>query len=453
MAIVSVIGAGYVGLTTGACLAQLGHRVILVDTDTARVAALSRGEVPIYEPGLTELIQRHHASGNICFTNEMGWALPGSQFAFITVNTPPRPDGHADTSFVYGAAASITEHAPSNLVLVVKSTVPVGTGDQIARMVAQSPGSGVEVVSNPEFLREGSAIKDFLQPDRIVIGADSDDAAIAVAGLYSSIDARKVLCSRRSAELAKYASNALLATRISFMNEISIICEASQADIDEVMDIVGADQRIGPHYLKAGLGWGGSCFPKDVQSLVATASRHGCSSSILDAVIKVNSLQRQRAVDMLLALVADAPDPVIGVLGLAFKPNTDDLRESPAMDIIARLSREGVNVRAHDPIAVPKACLALPEVAYCQDPYSVAEGADALLLATEWDNYLSLDWRKIAPLMRHPIVLDGRNSLDGPLLSKIGFTYLSFGRSAADECPSWRRAHAASGTYALNQVS
>ncbi|MBI3961278.1 MAG: UDP-glucose/GDP-mannose dehydrogenase family protein [Deinococcus sp.] len=431
MSTVSVIGAGYVGLVTAACLAELGHTVVGVEIDPRRLSALQRGAVPIHEPGLSELVARHHSTGRLSFTNAYTAAIPGSEFVFITVNTPSGPDGQADTGYVYAAVRSVLEHARPGLILVMKSTVPVGTADEIAQLIAYSRRRGIGVVSNPEFLRQGSAIQDFLQPDRVVIGASRPAAAAAVAQLFAGLAAPVVRCSRRSAELAKYAANAFLAARISFMNEVAAICEAVEADIEEVAQIVGSDRRIGPAYLRAGLGWGGSCFPKDVRALAATAASHGRRPAILEAVSEVNTRQRERAFEQLRAALGMLPHATVGVLGLAFKPDTDDLRDAPALDIINRLLGAGIAVRAHDPVAIPNARRVLPQVQYCHDAYEVAQGSDALLLATEWRDYLALDWRQIRTLMRGRLVLDGRNVLEGSLLSALGFTYLSFGRSSS----------------------
>ena len=430
MLTVSIIGAGYVGLVTGACLAELGNAVACVEIDPIRLRALERGELPIHEPGLSELVVRHRQTGRLRFTDDYATAIPDAAFVFIAVPTPSGPSGEANTDFVFSAVLSVLRYARPGLVIVTKSTVPVGTGDQIARL-ARSAGVSAAVVANPEFLREGSAVQDFLQPDRIVVGADRHEAGVAVAQLYAALDAPVIHCSRRSAELAKYAANAFLATRISFMNEMAAICEATAADIDEVAGIVGMDPRIGPAFLKAGIGWGGSCFPKDVRALAATASSCGCRPSILDAVYDVNARQRERAFVQLRAAVATAADPTVGVLGLAFKPGTDDIRESPALDIVGRLVEEGIRVRAHDPLAMANARRVLPNIEYCRDAYDVAHGSDALLLATEWRDYMELDWTRIGTLMRHRVVLDGRNALQGSRLVALGFTYRSFGRAAA----------------------
>jgi len=424
---VTVAGAGYVGLVTGACLASLGHSVVVVEIDPHRLASLNRGELTVREPGLDDLVASAVQAGRIRFTCDYGEALWDSRLAFIAVNTPPGPGGEADTSSVFSAVASIVEHAPSGLIIVVKSTVPVGTGDEIARLVALS-GKDLETVSNPEFLRQGSAVQDFLRPDRVVIGASSAAAADEVAGLFQALEAPVIRCGRRSAELAKYAANALLAARISFMNEMSSISEAVEADIDDVARIIGADSRIGPSFLKAGLGWGGSCFPKDVLALIHTAVSRGRTPSILQSVYNVNFRQREKALQKIGQALNGSDSPTVGVLGLAFKSNTDDVRGSPSLDIISKLLQQEVDVRAHDPAAMHNARLIVPNITYCDDAYDVARGTHVLLLAAEWTEYLSLDWYRIRSLMQGRAIVDGRNVLDGEMLSRMGFQYQCFGR-------------------------
>jgi len=428
MSNVCIAGAGYVGLVTGACLAELGHTVVCLETDPRRSCALNRGELPIHEPGLSALVARQRRAGRLTFTDHYGQAVPPAEFAFIAVHTPPSENGQADPSFVFAAVRSLLEHARPGLIIVVKSTVPVGTGDAIAQLARRSGPAGVEVVSNPEFLRLGSAIQDFLGPDRIVIGAADPVAGAAVARLYAALDAPVIMCSSRSAELAKYAANAFLAARVSLVNELSPICEAVQADIGEVTRIVGADHRIGPAFLAAGLGWGGSCFPKDVLALAAAAGDNGCGAPMLRAVLEVNARQRARAVERLRAAVGGIADATVGVLGLAFKPNTDDLRGAPAVEIIERLLEEGMRVRAHDPVAMANAGAILPDIQYCRDAYEVAVGCHAILLATEWPEYLQLDWREVRSRMRGRVILDGRNALDRRALVGLGFDYLAFGQ-------------------------
>lgn len=413
------------GLVTAACLAELGHTVRVLEADESRLASLCHGELPIYEPDLEALFKRHYRSGRLTFTGDYSSAIPQVDFALIAVNTPSGPDGRADNSFVLSAARSILQHARPGLTIVVKSTVPVGTGDLLARLAADSGPGGVQVVSNPEFLREGTAVSDFLKPDRIVIGAEDEATAARVAPLFAGIDAPVLACRRSSAELGKYASNALLAARISFMNEIAGVCARSGAGVEEISRIVGADRRIGPAFLQAGLGWGGSCLPKDVRALIAAAEDCGQPAPILRGVIDVNLQQRQSAFDLLRSAVGSRPDATVGVLGLAFKPGTDDIREAPAIDIIARLIEEGIHVRAHDPAAIANARRSLPNISYCRDAYEVADRSDALLLATEWPEYCSLDWEKMRSQMRGRLLLDGRHALDKQRLTSLGFHYQS----------------------------
>jgi len=433
---ISVIGAGYVGLVTAACLAELGHTVTCVEINEERLALLHRGEVPIHEPGLDAMVARNRQAGRLAFTGDHSAAHQGVEFAFVAVNTPPGPDGQADVTFVFTAVQSVLAQASEGVTIVTKSTVPVGTGDAIAHLATRTGRRDVHVASNPEFLREGSAVKDFMAPDRIVVGAERETVAAAVARLYVTLDAPVVITDRRSAELAKYAANAYLATRISFINEVATLCEAVGADVDEVARIVGADRRIGPSFLQAGLGWGGSCFPKDVRALAATAADVGCGSSILPAVFDVNARQRDRAVQQLLSLLDRNPDTAVAVLGLAFKPDTDDIREAPALDIICQLLAAGIRVRAHDPIAMNNARRVLPNVRWCSDAYEAAKGSDAILLATEWSDYRTLEWRLVRDLMRGRVVLDGRNVLDGRALASLGFTYLSIGRLPLRPAPT-----------------
>jgi UDPglucose 6-dehydrogenase len=423
-----VIGAGYVGLVTAVCLAELGHSVTCLEIDGERLARLRRGELPIYEPGLADRFDRQRARGRLSFTADYACAIPPADVVFLAVNTPPMEDGEADLRFVYTAVLSTLRFARPGLVLVTKSTVPVGTGDMIAELARACGPGGVHVVSNPEFLREGSAVRDFMRPDRIVIGAEDERAGELVAGLYAGIDAPVILCGRRSAEIAKYAANVFLAARISLINEVAAICEASGADIGDVARIVGADARIGPSFLHAGLGWGGSCFPKDARALAATAAEYGLPAPLLDATLAANARQRQRAVAHLLGAVDGIAEASVGILGLAFKPGTDDIREAPALDIARQLLECGIAVRAHDPVAMPNARRVVPAIALCEDPYEAARGCDALLLATEWDDYRALDWERVRGLMRGTVVVDGRNALDGAHLTALGLTHISFGR-------------------------
>ena len=425
---ISVVGAGYVGLVTSACLAEIGHRVTTIEIDKQRLKSLLDGRLPLFEPGLEELVQRNVANGRLRFVGDYAQALTLSEVAFIAVPTPPLETGSADTSHVLEAAREIYEHAPVGLTLVVKSTVPVGTCDEVGRLAKRMDRPDVPVVSNPEFLRQGTAVRDFFEPDRIVVGARDRAAGERVAHLYAATRAPVVQVSRRSAELAKYAANALLATRISFMNEIAAVCDATGANVDEVARIVGMDERIGPHFLRAGLGWGGSCFPKDVLALASMATDHGSAAPILEAVLAINERQRDSAVEMIRQVTTEVDKPHVAVLGLAFKPDTDDLRGAPAIAIIQRLLESGMTVAAHDPVAVPNAQRALPGIDYAADEYATVSGADVVLLATEWKQYLELDWSRVLELMRGKVVVDGRNVLDIDHMVDLGFRYLGFGR-------------------------
>ncbi|HET7738478.1 MAG TPA: UDP-glucose/GDP-mannose dehydrogenase family protein, partial [Tepidiformaceae bacterium] len=379
-----VIGAGYVGLVTGACLAALGHQVTCLEIDRGRLAKLRAGVTPFHEPGLDDLLQRCNTAGLLAFDDDYAAAIPAADFVFLAVNTPPGAGGHADTSFVFRAVESIAHHVRDDAIVVTKSTVPVGTGDRIEAML-HAAGRGTRVVSNPEFLAEGTAVRDFFAPDRIVVGAGDPAAASAALALYDGIPAgTRIVTSRRSAELAKYAANALLASRISFMNEIAGICDSVEADIEEVRAVVGADSRIGPSFLRAGLGWGGSCFPKDVQALAQMARDGGIEPRILESVTLVNAHQRELAANLLVRATSGHAAPVVALLGLAFKPNTDDLREAPATYIIRRLLDASIQVRVHDPVAPVPDAVDVPGVTAFESAYEAAAGAHALILCTEW---------------------------------------------------------------------
>jgi UDPglucose 6-dehydrogenase len=423
---VTVIGGGYVGLVTAACLAHLGNRVTVVETDHERLRELCRGRCPIHEPGLPELLAEGSASGGLRFTHDCASAVPESELVFVTVNTPARDDGETDTTWVLAAVDAASVYMRPGTTLVIKSTAPPGTADKLA---ADLP-DGVEAVCNPEFLRQGTAVQDFMQPDRIVIGVQDRAAADPLLDAYATLDSPIIITSRRSAELAKYAANAFLAMRISFINEVSELADAVGADVEEVAAVVGSDSRIGPSYLRAGLGWGGSCFPKDVLAQISTARRHGCRPTLLEATHEVNRRQRERALESLLAAARQQRDPTIAIFGLAFKPGTGDLRGSPSLEIIGRLLEAGCHVQAHDPVASAAAARLLPNVRYCETPYEAAAGADAALLATEWDEYRSLDWVQVYGAMRGDRIVDGRNCLDRPALEAIGFQCHAFGRPA-----------------------
>jgi len=430
---ICVIGAGYVGLTTGTCFADLGHQVTCVDVDGPRIDRLRAGEMPIYEPGLEEMVRRNAQAGRLRFTSRYEEGVPDAEFVFIAVGTPQGGGGEADLKYVRDAARSIAESMRAPLIVVNKSTVPIGTGDWVADIIRRHQPQPVDfsVVSNPEFLREGSAINDFIYPDRIVLGSLEPEAAAQVAQLYLSLRAPIVLTDLRTAEMIKYASNAFLAARVSFINEIANICEALGADVKEVAAGMGYDKRIGPYFLDAGLGFGGSCFPKDVAALAHMAAVHGCHPQLLRAVMDINRDQRRQALYKVRELLGTLDEKVIGILGLAFKPNTDDMREAPSIEIIHLLQSEGAQVRAYDPVAAANAGRYLHDVTLCRDAYEAAQGADALIVVTEWNEFKHLSLPRLKAAMRRPIVVDGRNIYDPKEMEALGFIYRGVGRGYA----------------------
>jgi UDPglucose 6-dehydrogenase len=423
-------GGGYVGLATGACFADLGNEVVCVDIDEAKIEGLKRGKLPIYEPGLQEMVERNAKMERLRFTTSYPEGLEGAEFAFIAVDTPSGSEGEADLKYVHMAAETIAKEMSHSLIIVNKSTVPIGTGDWVAEIVEQHirPGLEFAVVSNPEFLREGAAINDFLHPDRIVLGSTDPQAAQKVAQLYLSLRAPMIVTDLRTAEMIKYASNAYLANRISFINEIASICEQLGADVKEVAAGMGYDKRIGHFYLDAGVGWGGSCFPKDVKALAHMAAIHGCHPQLLRAVIEINRDQRRRIVQNLRETLGTLHGKTVGILGLAFKPNTDDMREAPAVEIIHLLQHEGASIKAFDPVATPRAKEILPEVEYCEDAYEVAEGSDALVIVTDWNEFKHLDMSRIRASMAQPVLMDGRNIYEPRRMQELGFIYRGIGR-------------------------
>jgi UDPglucose 6-dehydrogenase len=431
MATIAVIGTGYVGLTTAVCLSELGHTVVGVDIDQAKVAKLRRGEPTIYEPGLDELMARTLKAGHLTFTDDYNQAIPDADFVFIAVGTPPGRRGEADLVYVKQAAKGIAGAMKKTVTIVNKSTVPIGTGNIVARIVGENLGDEIPfwVVSNPEFLREGSAIYDFMHPDRLVFGSHDESAARGVAALYSKLDTRILITDLHTAEMIKYASNAFLATRISFINEMARICERVDADVKVVSEGMGMDHRIGPLFLDAGIGYGGSCFPKDVKALARMAETMGYHPELLDAVMEINLDQRTLVVEKLREVLGGLRGQVIGLLGLGFKPNTDDVRDAPAIDIIENLLQKGAEVRAYDPKAMPVLKKLMNSIQYCRDPYAVATGADALLVVTEWDEFRQLDLDRLKGLMRRPVIVDGRNIFDPKAMRDRGFVYRGVGRS------------------------
>jgi UDPglucose 6-dehydrogenase len=428
---ICVIGVGYVGIVTGACFADLGNRVIALDVNEQRVANLKKGIMPIYEPGLEELVNRNVKAGRLSFTTDYAEAVNGTEFAFIAVGTPSAVSGEADLQYVAAAAKSIAENMTAPLIIINKSTVPVGTGDWVADIVKRSQKNPIDfaVVSCPEFLREGSAIGDFSQPHRTVLGSTDKEAANKVAQLHLALRAPIVITDLRTAEMIKYASNAFLATKISFINEIANICEALGADVKEVAAGMGYDARIGRHFLDAGLGWGGSCFPKDVLALAYMAEEAGLDPRILNTVMEVNYERRKTAVEHTKAMLGGSlSGKTIGLLGLAFKPNTDDMRDAPAIDIAQELNTAGAVVRGYDPVAMNVARGILPAVEMFDNPYSMAEGCDAIMVITEWNEFKQLDLEKLRKLLKSPVIYDGRNIYDPSNMLRLGFTYRAIGR-------------------------
>jgi len=431
MSKICVIGTGYVGLVTGTCFADLGNEVTCLDVNPDRINKLNSGIMPIYEPGLEQLVKQNVGANRLHFTTDYARALDGAEYAFIAVGTPSGNDGEADLRFVRCAAEAIADLAGKSILVINKSTVPVGTGDWVAEVIRNRRSDrplNFSVVSNPEFLREGSAISDFMNPDRVVLGSEDRKAADRVAQLYQPLRCTIMITDLRTAEMIKYASNAFLATRISFINEIGNICEEMGADIREVALGMGYDKRIGHAFLDAGLGWGGSCFPKDVKALEHMAVLHGTHPQLLQAVMEINRNQRRRAVMKLRKVLKKLNEKTIGVLGISFKPNTDDIRDAAAIEIIHLLENEGAHIRAYDPQAMENARSILKNVVLCENPYQVAEKADALILATEWNEFKQLDFNRLKSLMKHPIILDGRNLWDPDTVRGYGFTYIGVGR-------------------------
>lgn len=432
---ICVIGVGYVGLVTAACFADLGNRVIALDINEEKIEGLKKGIMPIYEPGLEELVERNVKAGRLSFTTSYPESLNGTEFVFIAVGTPSGVDGEADLRYVAQAARSIAENMQAPLIVVNKSTVPVGTGDWTADIIRQHQKEPIPfaVVSCPEFLREGSAIGDFMQPYRTVLGSTDREAAEKVAQLHLPLRAPIMITDLRTAEMIKYASNAFLATKISFINEIANICEALGADVKEVAVGMGYDKRIGAMFLDAGLGYGGSCFPKDVKALAYMAEEKGRHPQLLRAVMEINDDRRRLAVKRLRELVGDLQGAVIGLLGLSFKPNTDDMRDAPSVTIADLLTKVGARVRAYDPVAMPVAQTILPNVEMCSDPYQLAEGCDALMVITDWNEFKQLDLVRIKSVMKRAIIVDGRNIYDPRLMRQFGFRYRGLGRGYNDE--------------------
>ncbi|HEV8637006.1 MAG TPA: UDP-glucose/GDP-mannose dehydrogenase family protein [Chloroflexota bacterium] len=427
---ICVVGQGYVGLVSAAGLAELGNRVVGLDVDVAKIARLRRGEIPISEPGLDELVARGRADGRLRFTTDYAEAVAEADLVFLAVPTPEGPTGGADLTYLRSAALALAPHLRRDAVVVVKSTVPPGTADMVAGWLTRQRADSdpVQVVSHPEFLREGSAIEDFFRPDRVVVGAVDRAAAERVAALYTDLGCPALTTDRRTAEMIKYASNAFLATKISFINEMAQICQQVGADVKQVAHGMGLDRRIGTRFLEAGLGYGGSCFPKDVKALEHLATNHGGHPQLLRAVMEVNRAQQRAAISTLRQLLGGLPGRTVGLLGLAFKPNTDDLRGATAIALARLLLAEDCRVVAYDPVAMDGARRVIPDVLCCPDPYRVAALSHAVVLVTEWDEFRALDLIRLREAMPTPILLDGRNFFDPVLMRELGFLYVAIGR-------------------------
>ncbi len=430
---ICVIGTGYVGLVTGVVFSDLGNDVACVDKNVAKIDGLNAGVMPIYEPGLEEMVARNVGDGRLTFTTDLDTAVAKAEVVFIAVGTPPREDGSTDLSFVEDAAKGVARALNRYKVIVNKSTVPVGTGDFVREVIETNKRRAVDfdVVSNPEFLREGSAITDTLAPDRIVIGAPNKVVAMRLLELYAPLERPMIVTDVASAEMIKYASNAFLATKISFANAIANICEEAGADVTQVVKGMGLDARIGQAFLSAGLGYGGSCFPKDTRSLLHTAQEFGCDFPLLSATIETNENQPKRFIGKIHAAIGDMKGKTVGVLGLAFKPNTDDMREAKSLDVIADLLASGATVKAYDPIAMENTRSVFPHITYANNAYEVAVGADALVIVTEWNEFKLLNFERLRETMARPLILDGRNLYDPERLRRLGFEYHSIGRPSS----------------------
>ncbi len=434
---VAVIGTGYVGLVSGACFSEFGVDVICVDKDEAKINQLKSGIMPIYEPGLEDLVLKNVDAGRLSFTTDLNAAVPGADAVFIAVGTPSRRgDGHADLSYVYAAAEEIAAAMNGYTVVVTKSTVPVGTGREVEEIIARvRPDADCDVVSNPEFLREGAALEDFLRPDRVVIGTKSERARDVMSELYRPlflIETPILFTSRQTSEMIKYAANTFLATKITFINEIADLCEVLDADVQDVAKGIGLDGRIGNKFLHAGPGYGGSCFPKDTLALVRTAEQSGSPLRIVETVVDINTLRKRKMADKVIAACGGSVDgKTVAVLGLTFKPNTDDMRDSPSLDIVAGLQQSGATIRAFDPIGMTEAKTMMTDVNWCDGAYETMEDADVLVIITEWNEFRSLDFVRVKSLMKAPVLVDLRNIYNPDDMAAIGFDYSCIGRTAA----------------------
>ena len=440
---IAIVGAGYVGLVSGACFSEFGVDVTCIDSDAEKIAALRDGRIPIYEPGLDDLVARNIAAGRLAFATELAPVVAGADAVFIAVGTPSRRgDGHADLSYVFAAAEQIAAAITARTVVVTKSTVPVGTGAEVERVIAKRrsdlvAGQGFDVAANPEFLREGSAIEDFLHPNRVVVGAESEHARAVLGALYRPLFLREtpiLTTTRETAELIKYAANAFLATKITFINEIADLCEAVGADVQQVAKGIGLDGRIGAKFLHPGPGYGGSCFPKDTLALIRTARERGAPARIVETVVEVNEARKRRMAEKVIAACGGSVDgAVIAVLGLAFKPNTDDMRDSPSLSIVPALQEAGARVRAYDPAAMTAAAALLPGVEFGGSAYAVVDGADALVVITEWNQFRALDLARVKAAMRRALIVDLRNIYRREDMAEAGFHYVSIGRAPVED--------------------
>jgi UDPglucose 6-dehydrogenase len=433
---IAMVGTGYVGLVSGACFSEFGVSVTCVDKDAQRIQRVQRGEMPIYEPGLDDLVARNLRAGRLNFTTDLAGAVKGADAVFVAVGTPTRRgDGHADLSYVYAAAKEIAAVLDSYAVIVMKSTVPVGTGREVARIIREAnPRADFDVISNPEFLREGSAINDFMRPDRVIIGAESDRSREVMRRLYRPlylIERPIVFTSLETAELTKYAANAFLATKITFINEMADLCEKVGADVHDLARGMGLDGRIGRKFLHPGPGFGGSCFPKDAQALIRTAEQAGAPLRLVETMHAVNEARKRRMADRVIALMGGSvKGKTIAMLGLTFKPNTDDMRDSPSLSIVAVLQGSGARIKAFDPAGMAEAKKLLPDIAYCDDAYGAIDGADAIVIVTEWNEFRVLDLPRVRKLMRVPLIIDLRNIYSPSEMAGAGFDYHSIGRAS-----------------------
>ncbi len=430
---ITIIGTGYVGLVTGACFSEFGVFVTCIDKDKNKIESLKNGVIPFYEPGLEDIVKRNFKQDRLKFSTDIGKAVEESLVIFIAVGTPPRGDGSADLSYVDDVAMEIANHIKSYKVIVTKSTVPVGTGERIRKIISRHLKEEIDfdIVSNPEFLREGAAIEDFMRPNRIVIGARSQQAVAIMKDLYRPlylIETPFVITNIETAELIKYASNSFLATKISFINEIANLCEKVGADVNVVAKGMGLDGRIGPKFLHAGPGFGGSCFPKDTKALLKLASEHNVELGIVNAAIKANENQIAWTTEKIKNVFNDIKDRTIAILGLSFKPNTDDIREAPAISIIQSLLNASANIRAYDPVAMNNTKAILPDITYCNDAYDACEGADAVVIVTEWNQFRNLEMERVKQLLKQPYFFDLRNIYDPQKMQAVGFRYYSVGR-------------------------